>query len=371
MTSPHRPPAALQPVRSRPGSLLYVTVRDALHDAVRDGRFQPGQRLPSTKDLAAQLGVSLVTTHRAMQALEARGILDRVQGRGTFVTEQSKRRTRRLAVVLQPHASLADYYHGDLLDGMNRSARELGAELLIRHATEPARRVAPATNGSSPDRPWGGTDAHLLINPLPAAAAAFAVTLADGVPSLLVGAHHEALPHVDVDNADLIDQAVRHLHDLGHRRVLFVGGAGNLSNSRDRRKAFAESCERLGLSASPRLEAASWRLSDEEKQQFIDAVTPPERPTAVVAAGYYLTLDVYAAAADAGLAIPDDLSVIGVGDPMSAPHLSPPLTTMRQPLVELGQAAVQTAIQLIDGDPPHDVDLRAELIVRGSCGPPR
>ncbi len=359
----------LQPVRPEAGSLLYVTVRDALHDAVREGRFAPGQRLPSTKDLAAQLGVSLVTTHRAMQALEARGILDRVQGRGTFVTERSERRTRRLAVVLQPHASLADYYHGELLDGMSRGARESGAELLIQHATEPARRVVAAANGSSPDRPWGGHDAHLLINPLAAAAEAFARTLSEGVPSLLVGAHAEGMPHVDVDNADLVRQALEHLSGLGHRRILFVGGAGRLSNSRDWRESFIATCEQLGIDGSLRFEADSWRLTPEEEGQVAARLRGDDSPTAVIGAGYYLTLDVYEIAGTLGLSIPADLSVIGVGDPGSARHLSPPLTALHQPLVELGEAAVTRICSMLDGEDGGSVNLKAELIVRASCGP--
>ncbi|BAM03455.1 GntR family transcriptional regulator [Phycisphaera mikurensis] len=370
-TPPERPRDAaagpLRPVRPRAGALLYVTVRDALHDAIRDGRFAPGERLPSTKDLAAMFEVSLVTTHRAMQSLEARGVLDRVQGRGTFVTERSERRVRRLAVVLQPQASLADYYYGDLLDGMNRAARELGADLLIRHATEPVRRVVPASNGSSPERVWGGCDAHLLVNPLPEAAEAFAVTLEDGVPSVLVGARHGDMPHVDVDNADLIEQAVTHLHDRGHRRILFVGGAGNLSNSRDRLDAFATTCEAFKVAAAPRLVASSWRLHDGEKRELGDLLGSSGGPTAVVAAGYYLALDVYDVAGRRGLEIPKHLSVVGVGDPMSAPHLSPPLTTMRQPLVELGHAAVEAAIHLIEGEPQPSINLRARLVPRASC----
>ena len=362
------PASKLPRVRSRPGALLYVDVRDAIHDAIRGGVFPVGTRLPSTKDLAASLGVSLVTTHRAMQALEARGVIDRVQGRGTFVTERKDRPLRRLAVVLQPQASLADYYHGDLLDGMNRAARELGADLLIRHAVEPTRRVSSAADGTSPEKPWGGTDAFLLLNPLPAAADAFRVTLADGVPSLLVGAHAEGLPHVDVDNVDLIRQAVDHLLSLGHRRILYVGGAECLSNSRDRRDAFIGACADAGIDGGRRLEAKSWRLSEEEKEEAVGRLRSPDPPTAAIGAGYYLTLDVYEAAGAAGLEVPADLSVVGVGDPMSAPHLSPPLTTMRQPLVDLGRAAVERVSSMLDGQDAGSVDLKAELIVRASTG---
>ena len=98
----------------------------------------------------------------------------------------------------------------------------------------------------------------------------------------------------------------------------------------------------------------------------------PDRPTALFAAGYYYALDVYAAALEAGLTIPEDLSLLGVDDPPSAAHLSPPLTTLRQPLVELGRMAARGLFDIIAGEAslPCRTTLRAELIERASVSPP-
>ncbi|HTL29934.1 MAG TPA: GntR family transcriptional regulator, partial [Tepidisphaeraceae bacterium] len=76
---------ALKAVTAQQGRSLYLIVRDAIREAVDAGKFKPGERLPSTKELSQQLEVSLVTAHRALQELVAIGVLQRAQGRGTFV----------------------------------------------------------------------------------------------------------------------------------------------------------------------------------------------------------------------------------------------------------------------------------------------
>ena len=92
------------------------------------------------------------------------------------------------------------------------------------------------------------------------------------------------------------------------------------------------------------------------------------RPTAIFAAGFYFALDCYGAAATVGLRIPDDISIVGVDDPPSAMHLSPPLTTLRQPLMQLGHAAITALHELIQRNSPDVVTrtLWAELVIRRS-----
>jgi DNA-binding LacI/PurR family transcriptional regulator len=347
-------------VQNRPGEPLYVSVKEAMLQAIRRGQLQAGDRLPSTKALSEQLEVSLVTTHRAMQELEARGVIDRVQGRGTFVADRKETGKRvRLALILQPEASLADFYHGQLLEGMNRAARELEADLLIMQYKQKLR---------------ADCQGYLLVNQLPETIAQFHHEHPPDTPTMLVGARHETLPYVDVDSGDLIRQAVRHLYRLGHRRLAYVGGASELSNSRDRQAGYVATLDELSVPAEQRhtLDAGSWRLTEQEKMSLGQLLAGPDRPTAVIAGGYYLALDVYQVAATLGRSIPEQLSVVGVDDPPSATHLSPPLTTLRQPLVELGHASINRMVRLIhrgpDDHPEHH--LKAELIIRESSGAP-
>jgi LacI family xylobiose transport system transcriptional regulator len=152
-----------------------------------------------------------------------------------------------------------------------------------------------------------------------------------------------------------------------------VGGADQLSNSKDRWDGFTEACDLAGL--PPReahvIKGESWRLDERERNALMRMLTSPGRPTAIFAAGYYFALDLYEAARTIGLRIPEDLSVVGVDDPPSASLLAPSMTTMRQPLVQLGHAAVTALYDRITTDSANQTGrtLRSELVIRRSSGP--
>lgn len=351
--------AQLMPVVSRPGVPLYRDVQDAIVDAIRAGIFEPGDRIPNTKALSEQLSVSLVTAHRAMQELVAAGYLDRKQGRGTYVRERaaSMAQTMKVGIVLNPKASMADFYHYQILAGMCEACRARDIELLIMHPNEQAER---------------GCQGFMCVNPTPADLSLICEQHLKNKPILVVGERvkKRGITTIDVDNFDLARQAVEHLYKQGHRRLGYVGSNNERTHSRDRRDGFTDTCKRLGLDADgiSYCDAEGWRMSDAEKSELGRLINREDRPTAVLAGGYYLALDVYAAASRLGVEIPAELSVIGVDDPPSAGHLSPALTTMRQPLVELGLTAVTTLEEAIKTGTAPDKDqiLRAELVIRQS-----
>jgi LacI family xylobiose transport system transcriptional regulator len=97
-----------------------------------------------------------------------------------------------------------------------------------------------------------------------------------------------------------------------------------------------------------------------------------ERPTAVIAGNDLQALGVYQAAREARLHIPEDVSVVGFDDLPIARWVSPPLTTIRQPLVEMAETAAELVLDLADGIPPAQprLELATELIVRESTGAP-
>jgi GntR family transcriptional regulator, arabinose operon transcriptional repressor len=167
---------------------------------------------------------------------------------------------------------------------------------------------------------------------------------------------------------------VQHLHGLGHRRIAYVGGNDHFSNGRDRWSGFVAACEELKLEHRPDdvVRAQAWHLDEKERMALMRAFSADDRPSAVFAAGYHFALDTYGVATSAGLRVPEDLSIVGVDDPPSAAHLSPALTTLRQPLIQLGHSAVTTLYEQIQSA-SHDAVSRtlwAELITRRSTQRP-
>ena len=196
-------------------------------------------------------------------------------------------------------------------------------------------------------------------------------------PAVVVGASFDVpeIVAIDCENLNLGQQAVEHLQQLGHTRIGYVGGTSAIANNRDRWIGFEKACRVMESPVDERmvLRSASWRLEGAEQSDLLAVLGRRDRPTAVFAAGYYFALDVYSAAARLGLSIPGDLSVIAVDDPPSAAHLSPGLTTLRQPLEEMGRLAASTLFSMISNPSgPHaNTLLRASLIQRGSTAPPR
>src|SRR5438045_3164407 len=184
-------PKQLKAVKSQPGRPLYAAVKEALRDAIDKGVFVPGEQMPSTKELSEQLHVSLVTAHRALQELVSCGVLERSQGRGTFVHQRYLQRRRaiagrRVGLVFHREASLADYYHGQILEGVHRAADPLNIDLILLRFGEDVRNEC---NG------------YLLVNPFIEEIGGFA-RVGKRQPILVVGAQSDVqgLPSYDVDN---------------------------------------------------------------------------------------------------------------------------------------------------------------------------
>jgi GntR family transcriptional regulator of arabinose operon len=351
------------PVVAVPGQPLYESVKQALTEAIDSGYYQPGKRMPSTKELSRQMSVSLVTAHRALQELVTVGLLERTRGRGTYVVENHRdiRPKLRVGVVMHRDVKLSNVYHSGILEGMHRAAVEFSLDLLIQGDEVDTRQ---------------DVHAYVLIDPAAKQLETMTEKVAGKLPIMVVGARSEddTFPSIDTDNRDLVNKAVNHLYRLGHRRIgCFIGGCDFIDND-DLYKGFIQACKVLGIDERDRpiVEMQGSALQSDDKLK-LNRMISERGLTAVFAGGYNLALEVYQAASTIGLKIPEDLTVVGVDDPPSAAHLSPPLTTLRQPLVHLGHAAISGVFKSLSEDDEvlKSETLRAELVIRRSSSAPR
>jgi len=166
--------------------------------------------------------------------------------------------------------------------------------------------------------------------------------------------------------------ATDHLLGLGHRRIGAIAGPGDYLCSRARIDGYRSALER----ADARFDPALVRHGDfQHEGGFMlggELLSLRERPTAIFAGSDQQAFGVYEAARQRGLRIPQDLSVVGFDDLPVARWVSPPLTTVRQPLAEMGRAAAQMLGELIQGLPLRSsrVELSTELIMRESTAAP-
>ncbi len=224
------------------------------------------------------------------------------------------------------------------------------------------------------------------------------LTEAPPLPTVVL-AGHQRLPgvtNVVVDQDMAARLALSHLRELGHERIAFFRGAKGNADAADRWRAIVETADSLGLEMAPehclRLVGTSYGavFSPEEgyhegytygqKLLAAGSVAPKarqrgggERPdfTALFAFNDVSAIGAMRAFLDAGLRVPEDVSVVGFDDILSAAFQNPSLTTVRQPLKRMGETAGEILLERLAGKDSHPdfVTIEPELVVRASTGP--
>jgi LacI family transcriptional regulator, galactose operon repressor len=200
---------------------------------------------------------------------------------------------------------------------------------------------------------------------------------ADGIPIVLWGRlSGSELPFVDIDNVAAAGAAVEHLLDLGHTRIGCITQAPPMSDTAaaDRLLGYRAALEARGI----RFDETLVRHGTFDERSGLVAMGSlldrTERPTAVFVASDEVALGALKAARKAGVAVPDDLAIVGFDDLPIAPFVEPALTTVRVPAREIGSVAARVLMEALSnatslGEPAQV--LTTELIIRDSSGPPR
>lgn len=182
---------------------------------------------------------------------------------------------------------------------------------------------------------------------------------------LFQGSRKLPLYNVSVDNKKGATAALVHLYELGHRSIAYVDAVGRRGPA-ERRQVYQRFARQRHLAPRVTETDGSADGGEEALDRLLDAADPP---TAIFAATDEVAVGILARAYARDISVPGELSVVGFDDIPLASHLAPPLTTVRQPLAQLADAAIKA---IIDGQAAHpsDVEVTPELIIRRSTGPP-
>ena len=176
---------------------------------------------------------------------------------------------------------------------------------------------------------------------------------------------------VGSDNVAGARAATDHLISLGHRRIAHIRGRVDLESAQLREAGYRDSLAAAGIEFDPRLVRDGNYRAPESGDAARELLSRPDRPTAIFAANDLSALRVLAVAEELGIRVPAELSVIGFDDVPEAARATPPLTTMAQPLQEMGATAHRILLELLHGDDvAQHLHLPAELVVRASTAPP-
>ena len=206
------------------------------------------------------------------------------------------------------------------------------------------------------------------------------------VPVVAISAHSavENVTNIVLDHHSAVEQALKHLYDLGHRRIAFVRGPKAIPDSEYRWESIQQVAKEMSLRIDPahviRIDAAGWSMktgyhpmAPEIGYKPMKALLEKARDfTAIFCFNDIAAIGAIRALKDAGLSVPHDVSVVGFDDILSAAYYSPSLTTVRQPLFEMGQRGAQVLLDRIanrDKEYPAEIVMAPELVVRESTGP--
>ena len=263
--------------------------------------------------------------------------------------------------------SLADFWNQELVRAVQRELYAADRSTLVADADgEPGRELELARR--LVDHRIDG----LVVVPIGPASGSWEAIAAQ-VPTVTVG---DALPGVAAagevifDNEAGVGQSLRHLADLGHRKVVVLSWALETSPKRKAERAVAASASALGLEC--RLVPCAYSLNG-SRPLALELLAGEDRPTAVLCLSDSIAYGVYAACAELGLSIPGDISVAGFGDHPISRLLAPPLTSTAWDVERAAELATRFLLEAIEADGPQATlrEVVAPVLeVRASTGPP-
>ncbi|HEV7759971.1 MAG TPA: LacI family DNA-binding transcriptional regulator [Acidimicrobiales bacterium] len=339
-------------------------------------------------DVAAEAGVSVATVSKVINGRygvapttlqKVQAVIDELGYESSLVARSLRsRRTNVIGILVAD----IEPFSAELLKGAGAAIRARDYELIVYsgsgHGKDNAgweRRYISRLGGTL-------TDGLILVTPT-------VVEINDSTPIVAVDPHTgpSNLPSVHSDNLAGAIAATEHLIGLGHRRIGFLAGRPDLESARQREQGYRDALTAAGIPVDPQLIRVGdyeLEMSEEPARQLLAL---DDRPTAIFAANDLSAIQTMHVARSLGLAIPDDVSVVGFDNIPESALMAPPLTTIDQSIQEMGRRAVELLIGLIDAsldasldgstggstggsaEGPGQTTLPTRLVVRQSSGP--
>ncbi len=360
---------------------LYVQCAEEIARRIKDRLYGVGEFIPPERELSQEFKVARLTIRKSLAALIRQGLLQPVPGAGTRVLPPAKPRaprTYQVACVMPRNVrppAISPFYI-DIFGGLERELAEQSYRLVFAAFDEDDFWSDAAPRRAEEFLARGRYDGAVFIDGVPDSF--IGVFIRHNLPLVLVDKQMEDAPIASVmpDNLAGARQAVKHLLDLGHRRIVFLGAPEDPVVA-TRRNGFQLAHIEAGLVPVPELMLIGG-YQPGPAHAAIQAALVGRRTrdfTAVFAINDEAAIGAMKALQEAGRRIPDDVSVVGFDDIPMAEHTHPPLTTVRILRAEMGRQAARALVRQMTGgvnrdETPPRLTLQTELIVRQSSAAP-
>lgn len=278
-------------------------------------------------------------------------------------------RSQTVGVVVH---DISDPYFGEIVRGLEDGLRPSGYRLFVASSDrDPARELEYV-------RAFDGYQAEGIVFAASALEdSQYRRDLADlvghfsagGGVAIMLSDHFLPGLGVHFDNRAAVSEMVTYLAGKGHERIGFIQGPGELTVSSTRFAAYVETLERLGLSSDPVL-VAEGNFTIQGGMRAALQLVEGGHPTAILAANDLMAIGAIRALLDAGIRVPEDVSIAGFDDMPLAAFAPVPLTTMRVPVYDIGRRGAEVLSRAIDGGETQDVWMTGEIVERDSVASP-
>lgn len=337
--------------------------------------FSPTNSLITIKDIARVAGVSHTTVSRALRAdpritpETTERILDLAEAMGYIpnLIAQSLNAQRTFTIGMLV-TSVADPVVMDFTEGAEDVAHDCGYCIFLSTSRNDPQREANVIETFQRRRIDG------LIVAASRTGDQFRLALERiQLPLVLLDSEEvdNSHPAVNVDNMGGAKLAVTHLLHMGHRRIGYIGATDRRLTNLKRLAGYTATLQEANLPVAPAYISNPQADDDIQRGQLGLEHCLAAGVTAIFCYNDQIAISVLNRCYHKGIAVPRQLSIVGFDDVRPASYVNPPLTTVRQPLQEMGRTAMKMVLRLIDKQPVQNALLDCELVVRASVAPPR
>ena len=331
------------------------------------------------KDIARHVGVSIMTVSKALRdepdvSAATKSRIKALAQQMGYVPDSSaqglRTKTTKLFGLIIPSSTNPIYAR--MVVAVEERAHELGYDILFAHSLNKPEREELCLRRFLSRRVDG-----LFISPVyrfEAEARIYQEVLASKTPTVLLGppaAFCKTFASVEIDELIASHTATQHLLQLGHRRIAYFTGPPTAPWAHERFEGYRRALREAGLEVDDKLVFQSGSTIEDGTNAALQMLNENCNASAVQAVSDLVAIGCANALLSQGLKIPEDISVVGFGNILTAEYFRVPLTTIRQPKHRLGAAAVEMMMSLIRGEKVQSKRLAAELVVRKSSAPPK
>lgn len=328
------------------------------------------------QDIADRLGVSVATVSRALAgysdvAAETRArVLEAADDMGyrpnISARRLQKQRTETIGFVIPTHGPrFSDPFFSELLAGIGNEAANQEYDLLVSTRASGVEELKTYQRMVMEQRVDG-----MLVVRTRKEDARISYLLGQGFPFVAFGRSdlQGDFPYLDVDGQQGLRQITQHLIDQGHQRIAYIGAPNDLMFASHRLAGYKEALAVNGIPLDRSLLMEGELTERSGYRTAMAILSNDQRPSAIVACNDLMALGAISAARELGLNVGQDVAVTGFDDVPLAAHAHPPLTTVRQPIYEIGRRICRMLIRLLRGEPleQRQALLEPELVIRAS-----